>query len=490
MNRQGKAAPARRDARLELDRVITLLGSSDDRLIKNGVQAGCELIETYRARLRRSEVDAIRVALSNHLGNSDPQVRTWIYKLVAELGDGPYAPYLREQLRARDFVPTNRTWAVSALAAVSSDYKAHLQIINDELTLSYRLAAAMFAQQPDTESAVREASNSDDRLGHQWIGLLYGDMRANIRTEFVSELTSSNYPEVVEYAIWGLRKRHEGSISQVALDPENVRNATPNVRRWYYRLLLKDARNITRYDHQLRTWLEGERDSRAREGLAMGFYGIPVSPEWRELLRSWAVSERDPYVRAALTRRSDLRSATRSDAQQDVRARGRLTGYSDIRADSTDAIGQLSVRGSPGRSRRGDHRSVYKVRIYTGGSFVMHDRRNESVNVTNFGAIGSVQGAHSTLNQASEQGLIRALQELISAIRVDAAEAGSGNSELVAMVQDLHQMAHEPDRSYSWLQRIRTRLAMLSAFIGTAAVASENTDELLRNATDIIHWLL
>ena len=80
------------------------------------------------------------------------------------------------------------------------------------------------------------------------------------------------------------------------------------------------------------------------------------------------------------------------------------------------------------------------------------------------------------------------LQELITAIRADAMEAGSSGSELIAMAQDLDQMAHESSLGGGWLQRVRVRLAALSAFIGTA-VTTEHTDELLRNATDIIHRL-
>lgn len=476
----GSRAVLKRD----LDRALILMKAEDDRLIKNGIQAACELMEKFGRQLSRGQVDSIRVALSAHLGNINPHVRRWIYKLIALLGDPPYTPYLREQLRSRDLVNENRSWAVAALAVVSGDYRPQLQLIDDDHTLTYALSSAMFSRQPRLEEAVRRASCSDDRLAHQWLGLLYGDGRAPIPVQLVTELTLSPYPEVAEYAIWGLRKRRMGSISDVAFDPEEVRKFEPNVRRWYYRLLLKDSGSLSRYSHQLRSWIELETDSKAREGLAMGFYGATLNAEWVELLRSWAQVEKDPYVMDALLRRPDIARTDRLGRDHRIlptsKAPTPLPPDEAERFDPREPVARVS-RLSRGR--------VYKITVYEGGTVFVGDNRDQSVNVANAGSIESVQGAGSSLSRVSNDAvLIDVLAKLALAVREDARRSPH-ETELRKAADDLEQVLVDDPNEKGWIERAREKLGILGSLLAGTAIATQHTDELLKHAEDILHRL-
>lgn len=297
----------------ELRRIETLLALEDDRSIKSGIQAACELLETG-AKITRTQHQRIRSAVSPHLLSNDPFVRRWMYKLIAQLGDPPYAAYLRTQLSDLDLVPENRTWAVAALAKVSLNFKSDLMAVGEDWTLAYRLSSGMFKHVGSMRKYVRDASNEDDPLAHQWLGLLHGDGRARIPMELLKELTASPHPEVREYALFGLRKRGGGSIDQTLLGPQEIVQHPPNVRRWYYRLLLNDESNLVRFGGLIEDWVEGEGDSKAREGLALGFIGLQLNQTWHQLLEDWRQVENDPYVLTALDRYFDKFKSTWSSS--------------------------------------------------------------------------------------------------------------------------------------------------------------------------------
>jgi class 3 adenylate cyclase len=287
----------------ETRRVELLLNSEDDRHVKSGVQAICELLEEH-AQIQRVHHERLRRALSRHLDSKDMYVRRWIYKAIALLGDQAYAVYLRSQLANVDSVAENRSWAIAALARVSLDFKNDLKLVDEEWTLPFRLSASMYCRTRHISRYVREASRTDDPLAHQWVGLLHGDGRAQVPLAFLKELTASDHPEVAEYAIWGLR-RGRGSLDDVALGPHDLDRAPENVRRWYYRIFVKDERNLERYASLIEDWISSEGDSKAREGLARALTEVPFSPYWHDVLTGWQSEERDPYVRVTLARYFD-----------------------------------------------------------------------------------------------------------------------------------------------------------------------------------------
>lgn len=287
--------------RNELQHFQLLINCEDDRLIKTGIQFACELLERRRV-VHPSVKEFIRSGLSRHLKSKDADVRTWVYKLIALLGDQSYVSYLITQLRDIDMVPSNRAWAVAALAKISSNFRQDMNAVGEDWTLAYRLSSAMYQNSGNISNAINSASAVDDPLAHKWLSVLYGERRADIPVELIRELTASSRSDVSEYAIWGLHRNRNGSIKQVMTGPQDVENKPSNVRRWYYRLLLGDGTNRVRFKALIEDWIEHEDDSKAREGLALGLGSLSFDPYWNSILFEWRRNEEDVYVKIALDR--------------------------------------------------------------------------------------------------------------------------------------------------------------------------------------------
>lgn len=460
----------------EVRRICLLLSTDDPRLVKNGIQSACELLEAQRPHLSRHQVDLIRAGLSDHLGSKDRWVLSWVYKLIGLLGDHQYTPYLRGQLLDRDFVAENRTWAVAALALVAIDHRKHLLDIGEELSTPYRLSASFFRPQHDTGRAINDAGNNDDRLAHQWLGLLYGETRADVPLSLITQLTASPYPEVAEYAIWGLRKRHQDSMSKVLISPDQLNAKPPNVRRWYYRMLLQDPSNIVRYSYQLRTWIGSESDSKAREGLAAGFVDVGVNAEWLDVLRSWAQMESDPYVLQALLRKRVVASAIGSPPTQ-------LAGQQDSRKRQRPVSLDLPYRSQSDPQRT---RLRYNVSLFRSEVFIVTDRRDQRVNVHNSGHIGSVQGADSQISEAED--LVEVLWKLISLLRSEA-QTSPTDDGLGQAIDDLETAVQDNRGGPRWHARIGARLQSIAGALAGAVAVSQSTQNLLSSAQDLVHKL-
>lgn len=283
-----------------LERARSLLLTQDPRLHKSGLQLMCEFLEALSPT--RQDLQLIKKALSRHLDSQDTQVLRWIYKVLGNLADPAYGPYLKRQLRDRDQDPENRTWAVAALAVSTDDWQRDLTALGEDPLVRYQLSASLFGRPRRPRRAVRLALSIDDALTQQWLGLLYGHGRLPVPVQEISELTKSPDARVAEYAIWGLRRARGGGIEDATQDPFSISTAPPNVRRWYYRLLLKDVQNLDRYESQVLAFAQGDEDSTAREGLALGFVGLALPPAWQGVVHDWLSFEKDPYVWEALLR--------------------------------------------------------------------------------------------------------------------------------------------------------------------------------------------
>jgi hypothetical protein len=283
-------------ARIELD-----MRSRDARVAKGGIQAACEYLEASPARpaTRRR----IAASLSYQLGAVDPQVLRWGYKAIALLGSGEHQPYLRQQLGGGDLTPENRTWAVAALAGMTNDYRDTVYQVGDEQTLTYDLSAEMYSYTGRIRGNVHKAIDTDDPLNHQWLGLLYGDGRIELPASVLHALTASAHPAVVEYIIWGIRKRALHGASVVAIDPLSLAAQPVNVRRWYCRLVAQSPADRNAYQAQILDWIENEPSSLVREGLARGLHESPKDKHWKDVWHQWREFETDPFVRRALGRR-------------------------------------------------------------------------------------------------------------------------------------------------------------------------------------------
>ena len=283
--------------RAKVTRIASEIRAHDPRRAKSGIQAACEFIESGRSD--RADRIAVTRALSAQLGSHEPKVLRWGYKLIALLNDPTYVDYLVRQLAHHDFDPENRTWAYSALAALTDDHERLLYRAGDQMMLAYELAGGMFARDPNLRRAVEAAAQTDDPLAHQWVGLVHGARRIRVQDEVVRDLSGSDDPAVVEYSIWGNRLAG-GSPLMLDIDPFTIARRPENVRRWYYRSVVEREAIRDVLESEVTKWIDNETNSLAREGLALGLTGSNRDEHWEGLHRAWRASESDPFVRRAL----------------------------------------------------------------------------------------------------------------------------------------------------------------------------------------------
>lgn len=460
------------------------LRSPDPRVAKGGVQAACELLEgrVVAARTRRQ----LSRALSTQLDSDDANVLRWNYKLIALLGDPTYVPYLQRQLGGRDLVPENRTWTVAALGTLAPDHLRVLYDVGEELTTAYALAAEMYGRSTSLRSVLRRGADSDDPLAQQWLGLLYGQGRIDLAPSILTALTSSASPEVVEYAIWGIRLRRAVGVEVIAVDPLGLRAQPVNVRRWYYRTVAQDPEARNAYAAQVIDWIEQETESKALEGLARGLHDSPKDRFWRGVERDWRKQERDPFV---------------------LRALGVPVSSTELAADPAGAVPILLDVDRPLRLRelpglRPPIASGSSIPILTSvlpptrpfarkRFIVLQDNR---VTVNNSGTIGQVAGAHSAQHahqQLSTQPspsvgeLLGALAQHLRGLPPD----GVPDTVLTELDDLLAEDAEALDTDAGTRRRFAERLKGLLAVVRGLGSATEATTELVRQVEGLAHTI-
>ena len=461
-------------------RILALMRSPDPRAIKNGIQNAYEYLRVRRPT-SSTWVHSIRYELSKQLGTQDPFITPWIYSLIAALGDAQYEPYLRSQLKNHEFDPVNRTWAVASLARVAEDYRQVLQEINDDHTLPYQLAAAMYRGNLNDARAVRGAADSDDRLAHLWVTLLFSEQRAEIPVAQVRELTASRDAEVAQYALFALHKHPGTGIESVTIGPQDLRNVQPRVRRWFYQLLLKDPTNLDRYGAAVQEWIDIEVHTQAREGLAKAFTRIQPSREWIHQLRSWAESETDPYVLDALRQIPSVADITRMRREEQT-GDGKLIQYTVSKAGNIYYVSADS----------------FQVTQHNNGQVIAMDIRDQSVNVSGSGnTIGSVQGAYSVAETHQvvrlENPLVEAAPRLVELL-IGIADAlsqeetrGEEAQMLDLIAQDIQQDAAASDgQDETRISRLKARFKQASMALTMLAGATAGANELITQAKELI----
>lgn len=464
-------------ARIEVDML-----SADPRVAKGGIQAACEHLETRTPKA--STRKRISSALSYQLTATDPQVRRWGYKAIALLQSNEHQPYLRNQLAGGDLTPENRTWAVAALAGMVEDYREVVYAVGDEQTLAYDLSSGMYGSTRDVGRAVDRAIGTDNPLSHQWLGLLYGDGRIELPASVLYELTACPYPEVVEYTIWGIRKRHIHGASVVAFDPVSLANQPANVRRWYCRLVAQSLPDRNAYEAQVIDWIEYEKDPLVLEGLARGLHESPKDKHWRYIWRQWRSTATDPFVRRALGCRVSTQELAR--AERDRAAGLRPTHNVTTPLDVDRSLPFLESDPMPFRPGR----------IVPAAMTIHHLERLEyNVNTThnNFyisgGSINSLQGSGNQVNTGSTHNstadaaaALNALADLLRAQSRLSSEAAEAEALAVEAAND----GGTPDAAKTpfWV-RVRGLTQALRA--GNAAI--DVSQDLIDNLDQIVHML-
>jgi class 3 adenylate cyclase len=283
-------------------RIIAYLSSTDPRLVKHAVQTLCSLLDRWPTL---SLSDEVRVAISLHAGSQDLYVRRWLSKLFALLGDQDYLPWVRNDLLGAEPDLENRTWAVSALAAL----QPHIDLIRLLRSLDlppvespYALSVRYLRTEPspiDPRIAARSAE-AEDAISPMWLALLHSRARGLVSDDLVAALTVHHDPNVAEYATWALVQHPAAGLADSRIDPHLIPSMPAQNRRWALRLLGKDPLTVHNYGDLVIQTIDKDPDPVVREGLAIAIGPWKLAPPLEQRIAEWYTSEADELTSNAL----------------------------------------------------------------------------------------------------------------------------------------------------------------------------------------------
>jgi class 3 adenylate cyclase len=330
--------------------VVEALNSGVPRRQKWAVQSICDSLEAgWPIDVTRDPRIAAGIARLRR--TSDTTVLRWLYKLVGLTGDRLWRPWLEGQL-ARDSDPENISWAAGALSTISprSAALAVLDAAGHQVAgTALELAPRYFDGGPPVDDRlIRDVMDDDDPLRHQWLGLLQGKDPTLVGRSVVATLNVHPDPIVVEYSIWAVFRDPAGRLADLALKPQDVPVAPPNVRRWYYRLLAKDSAALMANYELVEHAVLSDDSPAAREGLALGLLDIYPGDWLARDIVDWFARETDPMVRLALLRHFE-RNASRNRLYEMVWEfeRAKLYAHTETALFDDAPLGGLAEREEP-----------------------------------------------------------------------------------------------------------------------------------------------
>jgi hypothetical protein len=284
-----------------------MLASSDSEQVKAGLQRACETLEGGQAFIT---YDFLNMGLAAHLRSPEVRVRRWAYKLVALLKDPRNLDQLETALLGFESDLENRGWASAAFSGLADEGRKARLIgrLGDYRGTSLELAAKLYARGEPARDNLDLSVWEREPLARKWLCLLCGYARENPRTidprfgdlDLVRNSIGDDDPEVIEYSIWAEHRHPDGSHRHLRRKPDELL-AFPNVRRWVYRLLTKDADAATSNLDLLTEKMDATNETSevAREGLALGLANIQLGERRIETI-DWFSSEASVRVRLAL----------------------------------------------------------------------------------------------------------------------------------------------------------------------------------------------
>lgn len=292
-----------------MELIFKLLESDDDRLEKRGLQDLCDLLEKGYL-LKEEEKQLLFIRLSKLKKSGNILVRRWLYKSIGLLKEMDFLPYLKGQLTGIEDDLENQTWIIAALYHLLEESEAVKIITKSNLSSNTDLFAGFYEPSflPKERSEIKKILDKNDPLLLKWFSLLYGNSLNSFRIEkpklkdLLTRLNLHDDYQVVEYSVWALHKSKHGRFTDCQILPHQIFNHKPNVRRWLYRLLTKDVRSITVNFDLIKTAIDNEKDTSAREGLAIGLGEFCLNPEISQLYFKWFIKEKNSFVRIQLLR--------------------------------------------------------------------------------------------------------------------------------------------------------------------------------------------
>jgi hypothetical protein len=147
-----------------------------------------------------------------------------------------------------------------------------------------------------------------DPLALKWISLLYGTPQRGVNyldaklREIISQLNTFSDSNVSEYSIWALFHDKQGSLANLKIPPAGFRKQPENIRRWIYRLLFKEEKNININYDLVKELLKDEDSTNAKEGFLIGLGQYYPNPEIKKILMGQFDVEKNPLLRIQFLR--------------------------------------------------------------------------------------------------------------------------------------------------------------------------------------------
>lgn len=482
-----------------------MLATQDAEHVKAGLQRACEILEGGQAFLSST---FLKVGLPLHLLSPQVRVRRWAYKLVALLKDDSHLDQLEAALLGFERDTENRGWASAAFSGLADEgRKGRLTArLNDYRGTSLELAAKLYARGEPSRDDLDLKVWEDQPLARKWLCLLCGYARDNPRTidqrfgdlDLVRNSVGDSNAEVVEYSIWAEHRHPDGSFRSLLRRPDELL-AFPNVRRWVYRLLTKNADAAVSNLDLLTEKMDASRETSevAREGLAMGLAKLELDERRMETI-DWFVNEGSLRVRLALVDHLALLA----NRHQDGTAREVLVA-AYTRCGPMDLVGAkiLSVAkpewglaglGLPAPSQRllvpapgGDLFQVAQPKIIIER---LEIDMSTTTNITQTGTGNSMAGVAggdivastiSALQQQADQGfkelmpLVETFMRALATTQVDDAEKASA----LRAVEDVAKATGEEKKGR--LQTLKGVVRGMLSLPGMAAQAVEGGEKLV-----------
>lgn len=294
----------------EAEENIALLLSLDipPRQAKSEIQRLCNYLEEGK-HVRDSSY--LTLSLIKLLQSKDVLVRRWSYKALGLLKRDDLALEPLIQFGPSEEDPENASWANNAIFQLAEEDKFDA-LIEDKILPNDGIAiwaTKLFPSKKKPKNLKSPTTINLDRadpLTLKWMALLEGQgslqsewlHRKTPSSQIIPELNNHENVGVAEYSVFAMYKNKSYKPRQLGFKLDATQNKSENIRRWVYRLVMRDVQFLTRHLDWVK---ERTKDAAApaREGLALGLKDV-WSPDLSSTVIEWYQREPNQDIRDCL----------------------------------------------------------------------------------------------------------------------------------------------------------------------------------------------
>lgn len=283
-----------------------LIGDKDPESQKVGLQALCKF---YRQGLRFRDSERLTVHLMGLLFSAAPKVVRWALNALALAGSRHNVVAIVGAIQRNKSDPDIIGAGVSALCALVSEDEARAQLAKADLPIEGAILLAAVQHSGHFQNELRVARVNIDyadpsqlRLAGVLVGLdkapenLFSISHPN--RDVIGELNYHPDPIVAQYSVWATYEHPKFSLKNLRLPLHDVPSKPANIRKYVYRLVVKDA--ATAQDNLDFIVMGSEDESaEARAGLASGLKDIYFDGV-EEIIIDWYQDEDDDTIKQRL----------------------------------------------------------------------------------------------------------------------------------------------------------------------------------------------